>query len=95
MTPPCAIYFMSPHRITLSFVAMLTFVVTSVGCATIKTPTWPWSSSTAAKQTEANIAGELGEDADSEVISSEFKEQNSATGWDAFKGDNIKRHWKK
>ena len=95
MTPPCAIYFMSPYRITLSFVAMLTFVVTSVGCATIKTPTWPWSSSTAAKQTEANIAGELGEDADSEVISSEFKEQNSATGWDAFKGDNIKRHWKK
>ena len=39
------------------------------GCATIKTPTWPWSKSPAA---DNKLAGELGEDADSAVISSEF-----------------------
>jgi len=62
------------------------------GCATIKTPTWPWSKNPAA---DKKIAGELGEDADSEVISSEFNPTEQDLGWDYFKGDNIKKRWKK
>ena len=51
------------------------------GCATFKTPTWPWS------QAEPD-------EAESDVISSEFAEPED-TGWEYFKGENIKRRWKK
>jgi len=62
------------------------------GCATMKTPTWPW-----AKPAESadRLDGQLGEDADSEVISSEFSPSRRDAGWDYFKGENIKRRWKK
>jgi len=63
------------------------------GCATLKMPTMPWAKSDADK--EKNIAGELGEDADSSVISSEFTPADSDLGWDYFKGENIKKRWKK
>jgi outer membrane protein assembly factor BamD (BamD/ComL family) len=57
------------------------------GCATMKMPTWPWSK-------PAADAG-LGADDESEVISSEFAPSPRQEGWDAFKGENIKRRWKK
>jgi outer membrane protein assembly factor BamD (BamD/ComL family) len=61
------------------------------GCATLKTPSWPWS------KTAPNdkLAGELGDDADSSVISSEFNPTEEDLGWDYFKGANIKKRWKK
>jgi outer membrane protein assembly factor BamD (BamD/ComL family) len=65
----------------------------SAGCASFKTPTWPWAKDAAA--TEKAIDGQLGEDADSEVISSEFANPNADAGWDYFKGENIKKRWKK
>jgi outer membrane protein assembly factor BamD (BamD/ComL family) len=58
------------------------------GCATMKMPTWPWSKPAAAD------AG-LGADDESDVISSEFAPSPREGGWDAFKGENIKRRWKK
>jgi len=71
-------------------------VLLQAGCATIKTPTWktptwPWSKKPAADK----LAGELGEDADSAVISSEFNPTEQDFGWDYFKGQNIKKRWKK
>ncbi|MFM9194595.1 MAG: tetratricopeptide repeat protein [Planctomycetia bacterium] len=62
------------------------------GCATIKTPTWPWAKNPDADKT---LAGELGEDGDSAVISSEFNPTEQEFGWDYFKGENIKKRWKK
>jgi len=66
--------------------------VAQAGCATLKTPTWPWAKDAAA---EKKLAGELGEDADSSVISSEFNPTEQEFGWDYFKGENIKKRWKK
>ena len=57
------------------------------GCATMKTPTWPWSKNNDA---DKKLAGELGEDGDSSVISSEFNPTEQEFGWDYFKGENIK-----
>lgn len=54
------------------------------GCASFKAPTWPWSK---------DVDKHLGEDASSEVISSEY--QNNDYGFDYFKSDNVKRRWKK
>ncbi len=54
------------------------------GCASFKAPTWPWSQS---------VDKQLGEDASSEVISSEYK--NNDYGFDYFRADNVKRRWKK
>jgi outer membrane protein assembly factor BamD (BamD/ComL family) len=62
------------------------------GCATFKPPTWPWSKPAG---TGDKVAGELGEDADSSVISSEFNPTEQDFGWDYFKGENIKKRWKK
>jgi len=68
-------------------------VLPAAGCATLKMPTMPW----AKKDADAGrkIAGELGEDADSAVISSEIGESDADLGWDYFKGENIKKRWKK
>jgi outer membrane protein assembly factor BamD (BamD/ComL family) len=72
-------------------------VLLQAGCASIKTPTWktpawPWSKT---PSDEKKLAGELGEDADSSVISSEFNPTEQDVGWDYFKGQNIKKRWKK
>jgi TolA-binding protein len=64
----------------------------TAGCATIKTPTWPWAKPA---ESTAGVDGQLGGDADSEVISSEVSPSIRDAGWDYFKGDNIKRRWKK
>lgn len=62
------------------------------GCATIKTPTWPWSKSD--ERAGSRVAGELGDDADSDVISSEYTPPPEM-GWDLLKGENVKRRWKR
>ena len=74
-------------------VAALCCIFLVSGCATMKMPTWPWSKSGA--DASKQVAGELGEDADSAVISSEYKPSEAETGWDYFKGENVKRRWKK
>ena len=72
--------------------ALVACVLMLAGCATIKTPTWPWAKSPDA---DKNLAGELGADGDSAVISSEFNPTEQEFGWDYFKGENIKKRWKK
>ncbi len=63
------------------------------GCATtLKTPNWPWSKR--GDEAGRKVAGELGEDADSEIISSEYTPPTDP-GWDWFKGENVKRRWKR
>ena len=74
--------------------ACLFGVVCLAGCATMKAPTWPWAKNDAL-EAEKKVAGELGEDADSAVISSEFTPVETDVGWDYFRGENIKKRWKK
>jgi DNA repair protein RecO len=66
-------------------------LLAAAGCATIKMPTMPWSKPDAEKA----AAAEVGEDGDSSVISSEYAPADTEFGWDYFKGDNIKKRWKK
>ena len=66
----------------------------AAGCATFQTPKWPWSKSDAAAK-ESALEGELGADAGSEVISSEYTGESQDYGFEYFKGENIKRRWKK
>jgi outer membrane protein assembly factor BamD (BamD/ComL family) len=64
------------------------------GCATFQTPKWPWSKPDAAGK-ESAVEGELGADAGSEVISSEYTGASQDYGFEYFKAENIKRRWKK
>jgi tetratricopeptide (TPR) repeat protein len=64
------------------------------GCASLQKPQWPWSKTTATDP-EKEIDRQLGEDAESEVISSEYTPSSDDAGWDYFKGDNVKKRWKK
>ena len=57
------------------------------GCASTAKPRWPWSGDKPAR--------ELGDSDDAEVISSERATADTGTGWDYFKGENIKKRWKK
>jgi outer membrane protein assembly factor BamD (BamD/ComL family) len=66
--------------------------VSAAGCATFQKPQWPWSKT---DTTEKEIDRQLGEDAESEVISSEYTPSSDDAGWDYFKGENIKKRWKK
>ncbi len=71
-------------------------VAASGGCATLQMPKWPWSGEdVAAKAKEQQLSGELGEDADSEVVSSEYVAAGTDAGFDYFKGENMKKRWKK
>ncbi|MFM7035057.1 MAG: DNA repair protein RecO [Planctomycetia bacterium] len=67
----------------------------SGGCATMKMPTWPWSADSAAASKEKQLAEQLGDDADSEVLSSEYAAGSPDSVLDYFKGENIKKRWKK
>ena len=67
-------------------VVMLAGCAVTAGCATFKTPTWPWAKT----EPPAAAAGE-----DSTVLSSEYAPADTDFGWDAFKGENIKKRWKK
>ena len=71
---------------------LLCCVVAATGCATLQMPKMPWSKKPA--DDPAKVAGELGADADSAVISSETAPEGEF-GWDYFKGENIKKRWKK
>jgi outer membrane protein assembly factor BamD (BamD/ComL family) len=64
------------------------------GCATFKAPKWPWAKDVAAAK-EADVARELGDDADSEVISSEITGESQEYVFDYLKGENIRKRWKK
>ncbi len=74
--------------------ALAACAVVASGCATLQKPTWPWAKNSAA-ETEKDIDRQLGEDADSEVISSEYTPASDDVGWDYLKGDNVKKRWKK
>ena len=54
------------------------------GCAGLEKPRWPWS-----KPVDDLTADDAG------VISSERAGADTGTGWDFFKGENIKKRWKK
>jgi len=71
---------------------LLACLVAAPGCATLQMPKMPWAKQPA--DDSAKVAGELGDDADSAVISSEYKPEGEF-GWDYFKGENIKKRWKK
>jgi outer membrane protein assembly factor BamD (BamD/ComL family) len=58
------------------------------GCATLTKPTWPWSSG-------SDTAKELAEDDSSSVISSEYSPAEEEFGWNALKGETLKRRFKK
>jgi DNA repair protein RecO len=64
-------------------------LLAAAGCATIKMPTMPWSKKDPAAD---KVAGEEG---DSSVISSEYAPADTDLGWDYFRGENIKKRWKK
>lgn len=72
-----------------SFLVAVAACAAAAGCATIKPPTWPWSKQ-AADATDAAAAG-----ADSDVISSEYESGPKDLGWDYFRGENVKKRWKK
>jgi outer membrane protein assembly factor BamD (BamD/ComL family) len=52
------------------------------GCASLQTPKWPWSKEQVA-------------DDESQVISSEYVGAEPTDAWDYFKGENIKKRWKR
>ena len=74
--------------------ALAVCAVVASGCATLQKPTWPWTKASS-PEAEKDIDRQLGEDADSEVISSEYTPTSDDVGWDYFKGDNVKKRWKK
>ena len=87
-----------PNRHSSAFVsaaAVLIGCLTASGCATLQAPKWPWSKKDAAAATEANLEQQLGEDADSAVISSEYTGATQDYAFDYLKGDNITKRWKK
>jgi outer membrane protein assembly factor BamD (BamD/ComL family) len=69
-------------------VAVAACALAAAGCATLKTPAWPWSK-------DAGAADAAGTSSDSDVISSEYQAGPRDVGWDYFKGENIKKRWKK
>ncbi len=78
-----------PHRLVPGLLVVAALL--TGGCATLKMPTWPWAKTDDAKK----VAGELGADGDSAVISSEYQAADGDFGWDFFKGEKIKKRWKK
>ena len=75
---------------SMFFMLITVFPVTLLisGCATLTKPTWPWSDIDSGQE-------ENPDDESSSVISSEFAPSNEDFGWNALKGDTIKRRFKK
>ena len=69
---------------------LLLGLVSASGCASLAMPKMPWAKQPAAA--DATAAGKA--DSDSDVISSEYAPEGEF-GWDYFKGENIKKRWKK
>ncbi|NCA10378.1 DNA repair protein RecO, partial [bacterium] len=67
---------------------LLLALVAASGCASLTMPKMPWAKQPA----EAPPTAES--ESDSDVISSEYKPEGEF-GWDFFKGENIKKRWKK
>jgi len=90
-------FFRHSHRHAGPLLAgLIGCAVTATGCATLKMPSMPsmpWAKKDA--DPEKQVAGALGEDDESSVISSEYTPVDTDAGWDYFKGDNIKKRWKK
>ena len=90
-------FFRHSHRHAGPLLAgLIGCAVTATGCATLKMPSMPsmpWAKKDA--DPERQVAGALGEDDESSVISSEYTPVDTDAGWDYFKGDNIKKRWKK
>ncbi|MFM8733796.1 MAG: tetratricopeptide repeat protein [Pirellulales bacterium] len=85
---------MRPHRhVCCRLLASVLAAGAAGGCASLQKPQWPWAKADDSAA-EKKLDGELGADADSEVISSEYSSSTEA-GWDYFKGDNVKKRWKK
>ena len=86
---------LTPPSIRLTTLAALLLCnALTAGCATFKAPTWPWAKNDAV-EVKQKLAEEKSDDTESAVISSEFTPTEGDAGWDYFKGDNIKRRWKK
>lgn len=63
------------------------------GCASLEKPVWPWSQNPADEQ-EKKLSEELGEDANSSVLSSEYQPGDYDGGFGFLKGENIKKRYK-
>lgn len=83
---------LDPRRLLVLSASIVLAAVASAGCASLQKPQWPWAKTA---DTEHEIDQQLGEDAESEVISSEYTPSSDDAGWDYFKGENIKKRWKK
>ena len=70
-------------------------VTTAAGCVSISAPKWPWTKPDPAATAEAELESELGDDAEGDVISSEYISGDQGTPWELLKGENIKKGWKK
>jgi outer membrane protein assembly factor BamD (BamD/ComL family) len=74
----------------------VTATVTAGGCATFQVPAWPWGKDPAMAQAkEAELDRELGDNANGEVISSEYTGASQDYAFDYLKGENIQKRWKK
>ena len=96
MLQPSAFCRRSHRRAGPLLVGLIGCAIAATGCATLKMPSMPsmpWAKKDA--DAEKHGAGTLGEDDESSVISSEYTPTEADAGWDYFKGDNIKKRWKK
>jgi DNA repair protein RecO (recombination protein O) len=76
-------------RVKRAVTAMLLLgLIVASGCASLAMPKMPWAKQQAAPEATA------GAESDSDVISSEYKPEGEF-GWDYFRGENIKKRWKK
>jgi outer membrane protein assembly factor BamD (BamD/ComL family) len=71
----------------LGCMAALVIAVTG-GCASLTKPSWPWNSG-------SDVAADLAEEDSSSVISSEYAGAEEEFGWNALKGETLKRRFKK
>jgi len=69
-------------RIVRRVLPLAACVLAVTGCASLQTPKWPWS--------KKEVASD-----ESQVISSEYAGAEPVDAWDYFKGENIKKRWKK
>ncbi len=84
------------RSVSIATTAALFGCVAAGGCASFQAAKWPWSKPDAAVAAkEADLEKQLGADADSEVISSEYTGATQDYAFDYLKGDNIKKQWKK
>jgi outer membrane protein assembly factor BamD (BamD/ComL family) len=71
----------------LGCMAALVIAVTG-GCASLTKSSWPWNSG-------SDVAADLAEEDSSSVISSEYAGAEEEFGWNALKGETLKRRFKK